>query len=229
LSLLDRDDPSFTYIVLFNEWLDQLSLRRAVWCWAVPSDPAVPGESFESVAMWNSYAKSGVAIRTSIGSVLKAVEASSDLKSAEGIAIRVEYARQGYPISEITEDGVLKRPFHPFGFKNKSYDYENEVRIVFRMKEIPKEPGITVDIDTRLLLEGGEVVISPYIQREEAEALVEVIGKMLNNSSIKVRRSTERQESLHESSFEKVLRDFQNQWLKPFEPEEGLPALLREL
>ncbi len=56
----DRND------VLFRAWLRELSHRRAIWCWGSTNSlyAVSRGEPWENLAMWNSYARSGVAIKT---------------------------------------------------------------------------------------------------------------------------------------------------------------------
>src|ERR1035441_2991995 len=71
----------------YDEWLRQLSSRRAIWCWGSTPDLRPMQEPWENLAMWNSYARSGIAIKTTVQSIEKAVDASSDLKAADGIAL----------------------------------------------------------------------------------------------------------------------------------------------
>jgi len=259
----------------FDEWLTHLGARRAVWCWGSTPDLRPTQEPWENLAMWNSYARSGVAVKTSFKAIEKAVAASTDLKAADAIALKVRYFWQGYRILELFDhehpDGrFVKRPFRPFGFKNKSYEFESEVRIVFRINCQQDFPaGVVVNIDPSVLLDGGEVVVSPYVHADEAYALAAWIEWYLNNPSITVHWSAERSEAdrdivdfiaphygpyLFQRQPRQVSRvgeaaadaqpanhrpagsvgadelvNPQNQWLKRFELEDGLPELLQEL
>jgi hypothetical protein len=247
-------DPRSSNATLYDVWLKHLSARRAVWCWGSTRDLRSNQEPWQNLAMWNSYARSGVTIKTTFQNVKEAVIASGDMKAADGVALKLRYFWQGDDIPELfDDDGRLKRPFRPFAFKNKSYKFESEVRIVFRINCQRDSPaGLVVDIDPSVLLDGGEVVVSPYLQQNEAHALVALIKWLLNNESITVRRSTERQEAGPEIDawiralhgpypFQRRLRQAQdaggvaadsgspNQWLHRFESEDGLPHLLQEL
>ena len=259
----------------FDEWLAHLGARRAVWCWGSTPDLRPTQEPWENLAMWNSYARSGVAIRTTFRGVEKAVAASGDLKAADGIALKVRYSWQGGRIPELFDDDrpdgpFLKRPFRPFAFKNKSYEFESEVRLVFRVNcQQDSPPGVVMNIDPSLLLDGGEVVVSPYMHADEAYALAAWIEWYLNNPRITVRWSAERSEADRDIVdfiapnygpyiFQRQPRHVprageagadaeapnaradggvggddlvnpQNQWLKRFEREDGLPDFLHEL
>ena len=48
-----------------RRWLDELAKRRTVWCWNVFDGP--------SNAMWHLYGSRGVAIRSTVGDVKKAL------------------------------------------------------------------------------------------------------------------------------------------------------------
>jgi hypothetical protein len=218
--------------VAFEEWLDELSCRRAVWCWASPEDPECRKESYESLAMWNSYARAGIAIKTTLGNIENAIRTSSDLKGSKCHAMRVEYRRQGYAMSELFERDRLKRPFRPYSYKNRSYDYEHEVRIVFRVDGARRLPGVVVRLDPLRLLQDGEVVVSPYLGEPEADHLVELVKKLLGDghaSSITVRRSSERQSPEQESLSRHNKSIAKMPALGPFEDEPEVPELLREL
>src|SRR5437016_1090173 len=50
-------DPRIGRDQLFDEWINKLSARRAVWCWGSTRDALTSGEPWENLAMWNSYAR----------------------------------------------------------------------------------------------------------------------------------------------------------------------------
>ena len=224
-------DPRAPNDILYDEWLRCLSARRAIWCWGSTPDLRATQEPWENLAMWNSYARSGVAIKTTFQGIQNAVAASSDLKAADAIALKVRYLWQGYDIHELFEDERLKRPFRPFALKQKSYEFESEVRIVFRIdchRDSP--PGVVVDVNPSVLLDGGEVVLSPYLQREEAHAVATIIKRHIENERVTVRGSAEREEVGPEiTEWTAHLGGSPSQWGKRFEMEGGLPDLLSEL
>jgi hypothetical protein len=218
--------------IVLEEWLDQLSIRRAVWCWASPSDPQWPTDSYESLALWNSYASSEIAIRTTFDNVRNAVEASKDLKNQEeGIAFRVKYRKQGYAINQLFNQPSTDQPFRPYAFKNRSYDYEQEIRIILCVNGHADAAGISVEIDPRLLLEGGKVVISPHIPEAEGDELVELIRGMLKEvPRLEVCLSSEMQKEPGERLA--PVKQFMQKLGPLFDPlakEAGIPELLREL
>jgi hypothetical protein len=234
------EDPLERINVAYEEWLDALSARRAVWCWASPEDPRFRPETYESLAMWNLYARSGVAIKTSFKSLASAISTSPDLKHSKWRAIRAEYHRKGYAIPGLTEGDRLKQPIRPFAFKNQSYDYESEVRIVFRVNGAARLPGVVAEVDPHELLKDGEIIVSPFLPASEADDLVKAVKKLLkynptadkkleDDPTIPVRRSTERQAEGEQSRL--AWKDFRSKepGAEPFAPEEGIPKLLLEL
>ncbi len=190
--------------------------------------------------MWKSYAASGVAIRTTLRSLRNAIGSAPDLQDVEWVTIPVKYRRQDYAQTGWTEQGRLRRPFRPYEFKNLSYDYENEVRIVFRVNGSPKRTGVVVTIDPHTLLEGGEIVVSPYLATHEAYDLTSVVTQLLgahdkttvshcSEHKISVRRSLERQTIPEESR--RLFHDSAGEALRrtQFANEPDLPLLIREL
>ena len=221
--------------ILFDEWLDQLSARRAVWCWASPRDPET-SESPESLAMWNMYAPKGVAIKTTLDNIEKVFDASPDLKNQEWKPIRVTYHRQGYRTQRLLDDLIekerLKQPFRPYAFKSLGYEFEHEIRIVVRVNGETNLPGIAVEVNPQILLKGGEVVVSPYVTEPEADDFVQAVKHLLKDDpNIVVRHSSERQQMPQElaSLVGNFMAAGPNGRAAPFAREENLPTLLSEL
>jgi hypothetical protein len=213
---LRLDDGFFNNDLLLREWLEQLSTRRAVWCWAAPSSLG------ESMAMWNLYAKSGVAVTTTFEDLVSALKIPNE---AQVMVAKVQYHPQGHFALELVEPEFLTRPFV---FKNQSYEHEQEVRIVFRIQEREGLPGVLIDVDSDRLLAHGRVVISPYMLPGEAEAFREIVRA--HKPAIEIRQSTEAQESPFEvGQFAKKVLDHLDKNSEVFRAEHGLPPLLDEL
>ena len=131
---------------------------------------------------------------------------------------------------ELTERDGLRRPFRPYAYKNRSYDYEHEIRIVFRVDGRRKLPGVIVKLDPHQLLEDGEVIVSPYLVEPEADDLKKVIKTLLGEDpKISIDQSSERR-SIDQESRARWDRFIANMPRPgPLEDEPELPELLREL
>jgi hypothetical protein len=171
-----------------------------------------------------------------LSSLREAIEGSKALRGAQRIVVKVGYCLDGYRILDVFDDNNphwphLKNPYRPYAYKAKSYEFESEVRVVFRVNYQPAfAAGALVDIDPHVLLKGGEVVISPYLKWEEGHALKDLVRALLKDDNIAVRRSAERGEWGQDiDEWTANLPPPPDQWPKRFEIEEGLPALLREL
>ncbi len=165
-------------VLLLDEWRYQLSTRRCVWCWFAPTTQS---ESFhvESMAMWNLYARDGVAIKTSLGNIKLAIQ---EPELDEMLVAKMDYD------GLLTETDFLKRPFL---FKSGSYAHEKEVRLVFRVNANSVISGLKLNVDPNALLKGGEVVMSPYMARADALAIENVARDLLKGSDVQFRQSSE--------------------------------------
>lgn len=113
----------------------------------------------ESAAMWDLYAKSGfgLAIQTSY----------KLLRSAIGPIDQNDYTRWTvFPKvqyidyeTETFEGRVAEEDITPFFHKRKSYEHENEFRIITLARK-SVGPGIDIRVDLKVLIE--KVYISPY-------------------------------------------------------------------
>jgi len=198
--------------LLMSEWLIQLAMRRAVWCWFRSDD--------ESMAMWNLYAKNGIAIKSTFKQVVEALNLPDD---AATLAVGIEYHRQGDWNEKLLDKEYIDRPFI---FKHSSYIHESEVRVVIRIK--PAEgAGVEIDIDAATLLSAGEAVISPYVRKKEAGAFIKTIQN--SHPGLKIRHSTQQQESPFPTKFQDAMIEDLAALSQPFQAENGLPARLRTL
>jgi len=130
-------------------WDRELAQRRRIWCWHQAD--------IESMALWNIYAKEGVAVQTSPARIKDAF----DPRLVDTALIsRVKY------VDHARREGGEIYFMRPYLFKQRCYQHEREVRVVF-----PRDPdnlggGRLLPVDPHKLIE--RVHISPHIPRTEA-------------------------------------------------------------
>jgi hypothetical protein len=207
--------------LLMDEWIEQLSVRRCAWCWFSPSKP--PPNWVESMAMWNLYARNGVAIKTTLKQLIAALRTQA---LSEVLVAEVEYRIQGVPSSLFNNQEYTKRPFL---MKSASYGYENEVRLVFQANAAAMASGLKVSVDAKTLLGRAEVIVSPFVVPDEAGALVEVVRGLLPGIAVTFRASSERDPKPNDPTHGLGWKDDLASCYKPFSTEPDLPELLREL
>lgn len=126
---------------------DGLRERAFLSCWHE--------NEHESAAMWRIYLSSqdGIALRTTTERLKKAL---SDAKETLYLgAVRyLDYQRERVP---------ARHELDPFFHKRKSFDYEREVRVLWRADEELDDPGRYIAADLQTLIE--EVVISPTSEK----------------------------------------------------------------
>jgi hypothetical protein len=117
----------------------------------------------ESEAMWGLYSKSGVAIKTTVGSIKSALEKNQQAHVIGMGAIKyIDFADKALTAGDcVTEDGHLMGMI-----KRVAYAHEKEVRMYITrvmdrgaMESIQPSPT-SVEVDVMRLIE--EVVISPF-------------------------------------------------------------------
>jgi len=217
------DEPNSNYHnpALIVEWIEQLSMRRCAWCWFSPSK--APAHWTESMAMWSLYARNGVAVKATLGQIIAAL---GEPELNDILVAEVEYRSQGVPSALFDDEDYAKRPFL---FKSASYLYENEVRFVFRVNAIAVGSGLKVNVDAKALLGQGEVIISPFVIPDEADALIQVAKGLLPGLAVAFRASSEHAPGPNDPTHGLRLGDDLVRHYKPFSQEPDLPELLREL
>jgi hypothetical protein len=208
--------------VLLDEWRHQLGARRAAWCWFARFQ--VHDGATESMAMWDRYAKEGIAIKTTLGQATSSLcLGAPDL--GEILVVEINY-RELPPCSPLRNDYAMR----PFALKSPSYEHEKEVRLVFRVNAAVGAPGVKVRLDPKRLLDGQEVIISPYLERDEAKAVQRLGKEMLNGTNVGFRQSSERSKGDSDPSAGMERDDAARlDIISPFSKEEGLPGLLQDL
>ncbi len=132
--------------------------RTAASCWV--------GAEYESVAMWDLYAKGdSIAIVSTFAKLEElVVKMEDEAKSSGAIGLcgvgkvtYLDHSKDGLVV-----DGPLPNTFRPFMIKNHGFEHEREVRILVNAAigyEIP-EAGLDVPLDLATFID--EVIVSPY-------------------------------------------------------------------
>jgi hypothetical protein len=146
-----------------------IAMRRAVWCWYWAEE--------ESAAMWSLYANAGIAVRTSVADLKEALHRCK----RELVLSRVKYTKRdaasSHPSRINPESRQGRELIHrPHLVKGVEYSHEQEVRVSAACH--PEEKGLWLDdIEEAKLIE--EVVISPSIPHDEAEAILGMVRNRL--------------------------------------------------
>lgn len=182
---------------LIKEWIFQLGFRRLAWCWFSPDK--APAHWHESMAMWNLYGRTGVAIKTTLQSIRQAFREPdlTEVLVAE-VKYRIPRAPNMLPLEQAQTLSLAQAQAQaqayatrPFLFKSASYRYENEVRLVFQVDASPGESGFKVNVDANTLLKGGEVIISPFLVPDEQRAVIQVAEGLIPRDTATFRPSLE--------------------------------------
>lgn len=216
---LDRhlDDENVKDVLLLKEWIHQLGARRCAWCWFEPTDWC------DSMAMWSLYARDGVAVKTTLKSVLSAID-EDQLK--EVLVARVRCHRQGDQLPTPDDEAVARRPFI---LKHGAYRHEQEVRVVFKLNPASGIAGVKINVDpNKLVSPNGEIVLSPFIIADEAHALCEAVKGQLG-ADIRVSQSSDLSEAPGDPTEYVDYRDKLVAGFHPLGAENGLPDLLKSL
>jgi hypothetical protein len=161
-------------------WLEQLSIRRCVWCWN--------RHTGLSHALWKIYGQRGVALVSTVGEVMRAFPEEFQLRA---IVSPVSYSiPRGLPIERFVDEvekasSQMMReenlPF-PYLFKEAGYRYEDEVRFVFGVHPnlLTDHPGILIEIDGKSLVKNfvGDLWIAPDTPREEVGMIRALVKKL---------------------------------------------------
>jgi len=168
-------------------WYRELEKRRMAWCWH--------RSEHESMALWNMYAHQGVAIRSDLAAIRRALGLGEDWQALIGV---LDYKRPDCSDWNYFErnNGMIMCLSRPFMFKSVDYRHEEEVRLILKL-DSHEENGLRVTVDPTALLK--EVVISPYIIREEQSVLVKMLEKAFEGTSVEIRQSMGRSRDCYTS------------------------------
>jgi hypothetical protein len=150
-----------TLSFLVKRWLDELALRRCVWCWNQSTD--------HLYALWRLYGERGVAVISTVDMIRKALEKAG---AREGIVAQVRYAPLRTPqrLEETSTFLTMEQPQHlrrPYLFKDDGYRIEEEVRFVLSTNPIATSDleGIMIEVDVKALIK--DFKISPELPPAE--------------------------------------------------------------
>ena len=164
ISDVHKEAKGTGFLSLTDKLTTTIALSRAILCFYT--------EQEEDMAMWQLYARDGVAIETT-PSRLEAIEVDS--KCAPHIA-RVRYNRVG---DDLQKDSIplIARPHL---FKLNCYSFERETRWVLVTK--PCEIGVLLKVNPRLLIK--RVRFSPFMHPNEAKVLKELCKLFLDTTDV---------------------------------------------
>lgn len=172
LSAIDK--KIFRYSKEAEQYWERERKRHFISCW-VESD-------YELALMWDTYGKGGIAIKTTVGSLIDSLAIDSD--HIQYLA-RVNYIDEQLGSSQEagTALNALKIPMS----KRKYYEQEREIRLLYTRTETDGQTGISFPIDLERLI--NEVIVYPYappyfldVVNEELSSAK--IGVNANHSSI---------------------------------------------
>lgn len=152
-------------------------------CWTINQS--------ESYALWKIYlggSKSGVAIRTTVSKLTKAINNAVDEYDEDIYISKVKYT-----------DFIKEEPENRFNVittKNKFYDYEKELRLFifhYPFSEGGKRPPYDINIGRRLKVDISELIdeiyISPFVGKWFDKTLIKIINKINPDLSKRIKNS----------------------------------------
>jgi len=154
-------------------------------CWTINQS--------ESYALWKIYlggSKSGIAIRTTVSKLIKAIKKGNDTYKEDIYISKVKYT-----------DFIKEEPENRFNIittKNKFYDYEKELRLFIFHKpktenEEEEKPPYDISVGRRLKVDLNELIdeiyISPFIGKWFDKTLIELLNKVNPNLTEKIKSS----------------------------------------
>ena len=163
--------------VLGDEFAGRMAALRAAWCW-FQSD-------LESAAMWSIYGHQGVAVQTNWKCLQNALP--------KNIIFRIDNMvyLDRRPCADRSITNVLSEQpnliLRPYFLKAIEYKHEKEVRVVAHCPDGANGRMVT-GINHRLLIR--EVLISPLLPADEAEAVAKFIRLRSDAEDFSINRST---------------------------------------
>lgn len=126
---------------------------------------------YESFAMWQVFTKNneGLAIQSTIGKLKEALALERNFEQYIGAVNYIDYKKEMIPFDDA---------FFPFLFKRKSFQYENEIRIISDVSanKIAIDNGLKIDVDINTLIE--KIYIHPKSENWYKKLVIEVVSKL---------------------------------------------------
>ncbi len=161
------DHQDYAFKIYQQHYLAFLRKTRYAWCWF--------RSGIESMLMWNSYGKDGIAIKTTVGRLKSALEKSKHSFIFGEMAYRTAN-EQDFDSSDPTNERLLSMPYF---FKRKEYSAEQEVRFV----TLGPGSDLIIDLPANGWIEG--FLLHPKLQPSEVQSISSVIKGRCLKSNVK--------------------------------------------
>nr|WP_294934247.1 hypothetical protein [uncultured Flavobacterium sp.] len=126
---------------------------------------------YESFAMWQIFTKNneGLAIQSTIGRLKEALALERNFEQYIGEVNYIDYKKELIPFDDA---------FFPFLFKRKSFQYENEIRVISDVtsKCLSINDGLKINVDIDKLIE--KIYIHPKSENWYKRLVIEVVSKI---------------------------------------------------
>ncbi|ESU22816.1 hypothetical protein FEDK69T_17190 [Flavobacterium enshiense DK69] len=126
---------------------------------------------YESFAMWQIFTKNneGLAIQSTIGRLKEALQKERFTEQYIGEVNYIDYKKELIPFDDA---------FFPFLFKRKSFQYENEVRIISDVtsQKLTINDGLKIDVDINKMIE--KIYIHPKSENWYKKLVIELVSKL---------------------------------------------------
>ncbi len=152
-------------------------------CWTI--------SQHESYALWKIYlggAKAGIAIKTTVGKLTRAIKSGKDPYDESIFISKVDY-------TDFIKDEPNNR-FKVITTKNKFYEYERELRLFifhYPLSEGGTKPPYDLSIGRRIKVDINELIdeiyLSPFTGRWFDNTIIDLIGKVNPELQKKIKNS----------------------------------------
>ncbi len=132
---------------------------------------------YESFAMWQIFTKNneGLAIQSTIGKLKEALQQERHTQQYIGEVNYIDYKKEIIPFDDA---------FFPFLFKRKSFQYENEIRVISDVtsQNLIISEGLKISVDINKMIE--KIYIHPKSENWYKKLVIEVVSKLGFNFEI---------------------------------------------
>jgi len=126
---------------------------------------------YESFAMWQIFTKNneGLAIQSTIGRLKEALQQEKYTEQYIGEVNYIDYKKELIPFDDA---------FFPFLFKRKSFQYENEIRVISDVtsQNLVINDGLKINVDINRMIE--KIYIHPKSENWYKKLVIEVVSKL---------------------------------------------------
>ncbi|ESU19671.1 hypothetical protein FCR2A7T_18330 [Flavobacterium cauense R2A-7] len=126
---------------------------------------------YESFAMWQIFTKNneGLAIQSTIGRLKEALQKEKHTQQYIGEVNYIDYKKELIPFDDA---------FFPFLFKRKSFQYENEIRVISDVtsQNLIINDGLKINVDIDKMIE--KIYIHPKSENWYKKLVIEVVSKI---------------------------------------------------